>query len=435
MRKIVIVGRPNVGKSTFFNRMVGYRKAIVSPDKGVTRDRVEAVVDIQGRKAILVDTGGIVEEGGEIESQIKEQVDYAIREADLILFLVDAIEGLHPLDKSIADWLRRTDKNVFLVVNKCDNELIEMNAQEFYSLGFERVFFISSAHKIGFGDLIDNMMEYLSSEEDEGVGIDFVDVPKVAFVGRPNVGKSSLINRILGTKRVIVSDIPGTTRDAVDVLVELHGERYIFIDTAGLRRKSRVSSKLEAYTITRTVESIRRSDVVVLLIDSLEQVTDQDKKIAGLIIKEKKPIIVALNKIDLYSGSLKELIQNVKDELYFIPEEAPIIPISALTGKNVNRLIPEIKELYRLIGIRVQTSVVNRAIERIVDRFHPHVKSGKPIKVYYGTQVEVRPPSFVVFANFPEELDESYKRYFEKQLAKELGFEKVPIEVLWRKRE
>jgi GTP-binding protein len=432
MRKVVIVGRPNVGKSTLFNKWVGDRKAIFSPDKGVTRDRIESLVEILGKKAILVDTGGIVESEGSIESQIREQVNYAINEADLILFFVDALEGLHPLDKTIADWLRRTEKNVILVVNKCDNETIKMSAQEFYTLGFGHVFFISSAHKIGLGDLLEEISKYV---DEELVQIDLEAMPKIAFIGKPNVGKSSLINKILGSNRVIVSDIPGTTRDAVDIVAEIGGEKYVFIDTAGLRRKSRVSTKLEAYSITRTVESIERADVVVLLVDSTQGITEQDKKIAGVVVKRKKPIIIALNKIDIFEGSVKELLENVKSEFYFIPEGAPIIPISAVTGKNIGRLLSEIRGVYTISGTRRKTSEVNKAIEAIVAKYHPYVKSGKPIKVYYGTQVGVRPPSFVVFANFPEEVSSDYKRYFEKNIAKELGFEKVPIEVVWRKRE
>lgn len=431
--KVVIVGRPNVGKSTFFNKIVGYRKAIVSPDKGVTRDRIEAVVEVFDRRFILVDTGGVVEENYDIiEKEVVDQVYYSIEEADLILFMVDGKEGLHPLDKTIADKLRRANKNVFLIVNKCDNESIEISAQEFYSLGIDSVFFISAIHKIGFEELFNKLCEVLPEVD---LREDMSSYPKIAFVGRPNTGKSSLINKILGSKRVIVTDIPGTTRDAIDVVAEIGGKGFIFIDTAGLRRKSRVSSKLEAYTITRTVESIRRADVVIMLIDSVEGVTDQDKKIAGLIIKEKKPVIVALNKIDIFSGNVFDLINTTKSEFYFLPEEVPLVPTSAVTGKGIKRLLSEVKTLFELSSRRIKTSLVNRAARNVVERYHPSVKSGKPIKVYYCTQVNTRPPTFAVFANYPEELTDSYKKYFERNLAKELGFEKIPIEVLWRKRE
>ncbi len=254
-------------------------------------------------------------------------------------------------------------------------------------------------------------------------------------MGRPNVGKSSIINRIIGDERTVVSEIPGTTKDAVDVELETRMGKLVLIDTAGLRRKSRVSSKLEAYSITRTTNSIKRSDVTILVLDSLEGVTEQDKKIAGLIIKEKKGIVVALNKIDIFKGDLNRLMKDARSELYFLPEDAPFIFTSAVTGKGMSRLIREALEIQNLRRVRVKTSLVNRAIEEIVSHHHPPSVRGKYIKIYYGTQVDIAPPQFVVFSNYPEDIPDHYKRYFEKALSKKLGFSKVPIEVIWRKRQ
>ena len=428
--KIAIVGRPNVGKSSLFNRLVGRRRAIVSPEPGVTVDRIEEEVEYEGRRFVLIDTGGITEREGTIEREIRSQVERAIEEADLLWFMVDAKEGLHPLDEFVAERLRQTEKPVFLVVNKADNEVLEASAAEFYSLGIEPMFTISVAQKRGIADLIEESFKVLPEAvcEEEGE-----ELCRIAVVGRPNVGKSSIINYLVGEPRTVVSEIPGTTKDAVDVKLDTPEGSVVLIDTAGLRRKSRVSSKLEAYSITRTVESIRRCDVAVLVVDASEGITEQDKKIAGLIMKEKKGVIVALNKIDLFSGSVHALVRDAREELYFLPA-CPFLVTSAVTGRGLQRIVPEALDIYRIMGVRVNTAKVNKAIEAIVEHHHPPAVKGKYIKIFYGTQVEVRPPTFVVFCNYPEELPDHYKRYFEKSLREHLGFEKVPVEVLWRKR-
>ncbi len=428
--KVAIVGRPNVGKSSLFNRLVGRRRAIVAPDPGVTVDRIEEEVEYQGHRFILVDTGGITEREGRMDREIRAQVEQAIEESDVLWFMVDAMEGLHPLDEVVAERLRHTPKPVVLVVNKADNEVLKASASEFYSLGVEPVFTISVTQKRGISELLDYTVGLLPEPEAEACE----EVCHIAVVGRPNVGKSSIINRLVGAPRTVVTEIPGTTKDAVDVRLETPQGVVVLIDTAGLRRKSRVSSKLEAYSITRTVESIRRCHVAVLVLDATEGVTEQDKKIAGLVVKEKKGIIVALNKMDLVEGRGHSILREAKEELYFLPVGAPFILTSAVTGRGLSRIVPEALEIERIRSTRVNTAKVNRAIEQIVEHHQPPAVKGRYIRILYGTQVDVRPPTFVVFSNYPEELPDHYRRYFEKSLSEHLGFEKVPIEVIWRKR-
>lgn len=431
--KIAIVGRPNVGKSSLFNRLIRKRKAIVAPDPGVTVDRIEEEVELLGRKVILIDTGGITEREGVIEQEIRAQVERAIEEAELLWFLVDAKEGLHPLDEVVAERLRHTQKPVILVVNKADNQDLINSSYEFLKLGFEPMFPISVTQKKGITELVEESLKLIPEVVEEEADEEVQELCKIAVVGRPNVGKSSIINYLVGDKRTAVSEIPGTTKDAVDIKLETPSGAVVLIDTAGLRRKSRVSSKLEAYSITRTVESIRRCDVAVLVVDSTEGVTDQDKKIAGLIMKEKKGVIVALNKWDLVKKDGHAVIRDAREELYFLPN-CPFLLTSAVTGKGLNRIVPEALEINRILETRVKTSRVNRAIEEVVAHHHPPAVRGRYIKIYYGTQVETKPPTFVVFSNYPEEIPDHYKRYFEKSLREKLGFDKVPIQILWRKR-
>ncbi len=431
--KIAIVGRPNVGKSSLFNRLIRKRKAIVAPDPGVTVDRIEEEVELLGRKVILIDTGGITEREGVIEQEIRAQVERAIEEAELLWFLVDAKEGLHPLDEVVAERLRHTQKPVILVVNKADNQDLINSSYEFLKLGFEPMFPISVTQKKGITKLVEESLKLIPEVVEEEADEEVQELCKIAVVGRPNVGKSSIINYLVGDKRTAVSEIPGTTKDAVDIKLETPSGAVVLIDTAGLRRKSRVSSKLEAYSITRTVDSIRRCDVAVLVVDSTEGVTDQDKKIAGLIMKEKKGVIVALNKWDLVKKDGHAVIRDAREELYFLPN-CPFLLTSAVTGKGLNRIVPEALEINRILETRVKTSRVNRAIEEVVAHHHPPAVRGRYIKIYYGTQVETKPPTFVVFSNYPEEIPDHYKRYFEKSLREKLGFDKVPIQILWRKR-
>ncbi len=428
--KIAIVGRPNVGKSSLFNRLIRKRRAIVAPEPGVTVDRIEEDVELLGRRVTLIDTGGFTEKEGAIERGIREQVERAMEEAELLWFVVDAKEGLHPLDEVVAERLRHTQKPVFLVVNKVDNEAIKNSMYEFFSLGVEPVFPISVTQGRGIGELVEESLKLLP----EAVEVEGEEqLCRIAVVGRPNVGKSSIVNYLVGDRRAVVSEIPGTTKDAVDVRLDTPEGSVVLIDTAGLRRKSRVSSKLEAYSITRTVESIRRCDVALLVTDATEGITEQDKKIAGLVMKEKKGIMVALNKSDLVGG-LSQRVREAREELYFLPA-CPIFPTSAVTGRGLSKVVPEALSIREQMKRRVNTSRVNRAIEATVAHHHPPSHRGRYIKIYYGTQVDVDPPTFVVFSNYPEEIPDSYRRYFEKSLRERLGFEKVPIVVFWRKRQ
>ncbi len=428
--KIAIVGRPNVGKSSLFNRLIRKRRAIVAPEPGVTVDRIEEDVELLGRRVTLIDTGGFTEKEGAIERGIREQVERAMEEAELLWFVVDAKEGLHPLDEVVAERLRHTQKPVFLVVNKVDNEAIKNSMYEFFSLGVEPVFPISVTQGRGIGELVEESLKLLP----EAVEVEGEEqLCRIAVVGRPNVGKSSIVNYLVGDRRAVVSEIPGTTKDAVDVRLDTPEGSVVLIDTAGLRRKSRVSSKLEAYSITRTVESIRRCDVALLVTDATEGITEQDKKIAGLVMKERKGIMVALNKSDLVGG-LSQRVREAREELYFLPA-CPIFPTSAVTGRGLSKVVPEALSIREQMKRRVNTSRVNRAIEATVAHHHPPSHRGRYIKIYYGTQVDVDPPTFVVFSNYPEEIPDSYRRYFEKSLRERLGFEKVPIVVFWRKRQ
>ncbi len=428
--KIAIVGRPNVGKSSLFNRLIRKRRAIVAPEPGVTVDRIEEDVELLGRRVTLIDTGGFTEKEGAIERGIREQVERAMEEAELLWFVVDAKEGLHSLDEVVAERLRHTQKPVFLVVNKVDNEAIKNSMYEFFSLGVEPVFPISVTQGRGIGELVEESLKLLP----EAVEVEGEEqLCRIAVVGRPNVGKSSIVNYLVGDRRAVVSEIPGTTKDAVDVRLDTPEGSVVLIDTAGLRRKSRVSSKLEAYSITRTVESIRRCDVALLVTDATEGITEQDKKIAGLVMKERKGIMVALNKSDLVGG-LSQRVREAREELYFLPA-CPIFPTSAVTGRGLSKVVPEALSIREQMKRRVNTSRVNRAIEATVAHHHPPSHRGRYIKIYYGTQVDVDPPTFVVFSNYPEEIPDSYRRYFEKSLRERLGFEKVPIVVFWRKRQ
>ncbi len=428
--KIAIVGRPNVGKSSLFNRLIRKRRAIVAPEPGVTVDRIEEDVELLGRRVTLIDTGGFTEKEGAIERGIREQVERAMEEAELLWFVVDAKEGLHPLDEVVAERLRHTQKPVFLVVNKVDNEAIKNSMYEFFSLGVEPVFPISVTQGRGIGELVEESLKLLP----EAVEVEGEEqLCRIAVVGRPNVGKSSIVNYLVGDRRAVVSEIPGTTKDAVDVRLDTPEGSVVLIDTAGLRRKSRVSSKLEAYSITRTVESIRRCDVALLVTDATEGITEQDKKIAGLVMKERKGIMVALNKSDLVGG-LSQRVREAREELYFLPA-CPIFPTSAVTGRGLSKVVPEALSIREQMKRRVNTSRVNKAIEATVSHHHPPSHRGRYIKIYYGTQVDVDPPTFVVFSNYPEEIPDSYRRYFEKSLRERLGFEKVPIVVFWRKRQ
>jgi GTP-binding protein len=432
---VAIVGRPNVGKSTLFNALAGSRIAIIQDTPGVTRDRIYADVEWLDRKFTLIDTGGIEPDSNDvILSQMREQAQIAIDTADVILFLTDLKQGLVDSDAKVADMLRRSHKSVILVVNKVDNFIKdEPSVYEFYNLGIGDPVPISAANRTGIGDLLDEVMKRLpehSGKEEEDTR------PKVAIVGKPNVGKSSLINRLLGEQRLIVSDIAGTTRDAVDAVVKYDGREYIFIDTAGLRRKNKIREDLEHYMIVRAVAAIERSDVVVVVIDAVEGVTEQDAKIAGIAHERGKGIIIAVNKWDAVekdNHTVKEFTDKIRLTLSFMPY-ADILFISAKTGQRLTKLYEMIDMIMESMTRRVATGVLNEILTEAVALQQPPMDKGKRLKCYYMTQVAVAPPTFVLFVNDKDLMHFSYERYLENQIRNTFGFRGTAIRILVRER-
>ncbi|HBM75179.1 MAG TPA: ribosome biogenesis GTPase Der [Clostridiaceae bacterium] len=432
---VAIVGRPNVGKSTLFNRLVGKRVAIVDDNPGVTRDRIYSEAEWLTHKFILIDTGGIEPESEDIIlSQMKKQAELAIETADVIVFITDGKEGITSADQDVAAMLRKTNKPVVLAVNKVDNLKMQNNVYEFYNLGIGDPIGISSSLGLGTGDLLDAIVssfkKFEYEDEDE-------EVTKVAIVGRPNVGKSSLVNKLLNEERVIVSDIPGTTRDAVDTPMEVNGERYILIDTAGIRRKSKVSEGVERYSVIRSISAIERADVCLIMIDALEGVTEQDSKIAGIAHEAGKAIIIVVNKWDAVEKDDKTLNRftgDIRSGLSFAAY-APIIFISAKTGQRVNRLIELIKYVANQNSMRVSTGVLNDVIADSVMMTQPPTVKGRKLKILYGTQASTKPPTFVLFVNDPQLMHFSYERYLENQMRSRFGLEGTPIRFIYRARD
>lgn len=433
---VAVVGRPNVGKSTFFNYLVGKRISIVEDTPGVTRDRIYAEVEWRNKKFTLIDTGGIEPYSEDkIMQQMKRQAEIAIETADIIIFMVDVKDGVTASDKEVATLLRKTKKPVIVAVNKVD-KIGELPADfyEFYNLGFGELMAISSIHGLGMGDLLDEIFKYFPEEDAEDYD---EDVIKVAVVGKPNVGKSSLINRILGEERVIVSDIPGTTRDAIDTFVENEHGKFVFIDTAGIRRQSKINEKIEKYSIIRSWTAIERADVCLILIDAKEGVTEQDTKIVGYAHEQGKASIIVVNKWDLIekqTGTLEEYRRTVHEKLGFMLY-APVIFISALTGQRVDRIYGLIKHVADQAAMRISTGVLNDLLNEATAMVQPPSDKGKRLKIYYMTQSSVKPPSFVLFINNMELMHYSYERYLENQLRKSFGFEGTPIKFILREKE
>ncbi|MCM8901124.1 ribosome biogenesis GTPase Der [Caldicoprobacter algeriensis] len=431
---VAIVGRPNVGKSTFFNQIVGKRISIVDDQPGVTRDRIYADAEWLNRKFTLVDTGGLdPESDDELLVHIRRQVEIAIDTADVIIFLVDGQVGVTPADQQIANLLRRTKKPVVLAVNKIDNREDESMVLDFFSLGLGEPIGISATHKRGIGDLLDRVVKHLPDKE---VKEEEDQVIKIAVVGRPNVGKSSLVNRILGEERVIVSDIPGTTRDAIDTPFEMDGREYVIIDTAGIRRKSRINEALERYSVLRALAAIRRCDVALIMLDATQPVAEQDAKIAGLVHEEGKASVIVVNKWDLVEKdtyTMEEYKNRILQKLGFIAY-APMVFISARTGQRVNRVLELVDEVYSRYTMRVSTGVLNDCISDAVAVAAPPSEKGRMLKIYYVTQVSVKPPTFVLFVNDPELMHDSYQRYLENYLRKMFGLTGTPIRLLVRQR-
>lgn len=432
---VAIVGRPNVGKSTLFNVLAGERISIVQDTPGVTRDRIYAEVNWLNRIFTLIDTGGIEPESSDIIlSQMREQAQTAIDTADVILFITDVRQGLVDADSKVADMLRRSRKPVILVVNKVDNfEKFMPDVYEFYNLGIGEPVPISSSSKLGIGDLLDEVIKHFPDELEEE---EEDSRPKVAVVGKPNVGKSSLINRLLGEERVIVSDIAGTTRDAIDTEVIWKDREYIFIDTAGLRRKSKVKEELERFSIIRAVTAVERADVVVIVIDATEGVTEQDAKIAGIAHERGKGIIIAVNKWDAIEKDDKTIYKHterIRQILSFMPY-AEILFISAKTGQRTHKLFDLIDVVLENNAMRVATGVLNEIMTEAVAMQQPPSDKGKRLKLYYITQVAVKPPTFVIFVNDKELMHFSYTRYLENRIRDAFGFQGTSLKFIIRER-
>lgn len=432
---VAIIGKPNVGKSTFFNYLVGSRISIVQDTPGVTRDRIYADTNWRGRNFTLVDTGGIEPESDDIIlSQMREQANLAISMADVIIFLTDIRQGVTAADSEIAVMLKKSGKPVVLVCNKADNfEKDREEIYEFYNLGLGDPYPISASNALGLGDVLDKIYESFPEktlDEDED------DVIKVAVIGKPNVGKSSLINKILGENRAIVSNIAGTTRDAIDSRFENEKGKYILIDTAGVRRKSKVKESIEKFSIMRTLLAIERADVCLMMIDALEGVTDQDAKIAGEAHEAGKGVIIVVNKWDEYekeTGTLERYKKEIYAKLSYL-SYAPIIFISAKTGQRVNKLFDLINHVNEQNSMRISTSVLNQVINEAISIVQPPTDKGKRLKIFYGTQASTKPPTFVIFVNNKELFHFSYERYLVNQIRKEFGLEGTPVRIIVREK-
>lgn len=431
---VCIVGRPNVGKSTLFNKLVGRRIAITEDTPGVTRDRIYAEGEWLGKYFTVIDTGGLEPENEEIiMKNIKIQAEIAMDTADVILFVVDGLDGLTETDREIGNMLRKSGKNVIVACNKIDTAGYKDQVYEFYELGLGEPIIISGEQGLGIGDLLDEIVKHFPEDKDTEYDEELI---KVALIGKPNVGKSSLINNILGEDRVIVTNIPGTTRDAIDTYFNYGDNRYVFIDTAGLRRKRSIYEDVERYSVIRTLTAVDRSDVCILVIDATEGVTEQDTKIAGYAHDNGKAIIIAINKWDLVkkdSNTHLEFEKEIRRVLGFIAY-APIIFISALTGQRVDKLLELINVVNNNYNLRISTGVLNDIINEAVLMNQPPSDKGKRAKIYYGTQVSVRPPKFLIFVNHKELMHFSYVRYLENQIRNHFGFIGTPIQFEFREK-
>jgi len=461
---VAIVGRPNVGKSTFFNRMLGERVAIVADMPGTTRDRIYGDTDWNGREFTLIDTGGLElgseipvgqigldGQPGDIMKRVQAQAQLAIEEADVIVFMVDAQAGITAADEEVADLLRRTQKPVVLAANKADNAKLRQDAVEFYTLGIGEPITLSSTQGTGTGDLLDLIVDALPPEEERSEDEEDEEITRIAIVGRPNVGKSSLLNAILGFQRSIVSDVPGTTRDAIDTEFEYKDKKLVLIDTAGIRRRGRVGPGVEKYSVLRASRAIDRSDVALLLIDASEGLAAQDTHIAGEIQEKAKGVVVIVNKWDLAQAQRREeregIFPNPNDEiesaeryrkiiaegLKFIPY-APIVFASAKTGYHVQSLFDIVLNIAEMRYLRVPTSRLNEVVQEAIRRHNPTIFKGKVMKIYYATQTQVNPPTFVFFVNDPQALHFSYERYLENQLRYAFSFKGTGIRLQFRAR-
>jgi GTP-binding protein len=429
---VAIIGRANVGKSTLFNTLTRSSQALVGDIPGVTRDRHFGRVVWEDRAFLLVDTGGLVGGEDELGRQVQLQAEAAVAEADAVLLVMDGKEGPQAGDAEVVDFLRTTGKPLFLVVNKIDHPGRELHLAEFYTFGLTPLYPVSATHKLGISPLLEDVLQSLPRlpeipEATPGV--------RVAVVGRPNVGKSSFINRVLGEERLIVSDRPGTTRDAIDTFLTFQGQEYVLIDTAGLRRPSHVNPGLEKYMVLKAIRALERCDVALLLLDAEEGVTGQDLRIASLIAEESKGCVVGLNKWDLLTKENRQAtLGKAKEALDFLPY-APLVSLSVMTGHNLARIFPLIDEIYQQMGHRAGTGELNQLFSRITQRVRPPLFRYRPVKFYYLTQPETHPPTFVAFVNHPEGVPESYRRYLVKQLREQLGLKYAPLRLFLKKRQ
>ncbi len=432
---VAVVGRPNVGKSTLFNKVSGKRISIVEDTPGITRDRIYTEAEWCGREFTMIDTGGIEPSSKDtILSQMREQAELAVDMADVILFMVNVRDGMTAADKEVAAMLQKCGRPILLVCNKVDNPgNPPMELYEFYNLGIGEPYPVSSIHGLGLGDLLDDMVRYFPPEQEEE---EDSDVIRVAIVGKPNAGKSSLVNRILNENRVIVSDIAGTTRDAIDSQYERDGQKYILIDTAGMRKRGKINENVERYSVVRALTAVERADVCLIMIDAQEGITEQDSKIAGYVHEQGKASIVVVNKWDLVekeTNTMKEFQNKVKEGLNFMMY-APSIFLSAKTGQRLDGLFPMIQAVLEQNRKRISTGVLNDVINEAIAMVQPPSDKGKRLKIYYATQASVQPPTFVLFVNNAELAHYSYVRYLENQLRAKFGFEGTPIKFLIREK-
>ncbi|HLY71286.1 MAG TPA: ribosome biogenesis GTPase Der [Puia sp.] len=431
---VAIVGRPNVGKSTLFNRLLEQRKAIVDDTSGVTRDRQYGITDWNGKTFNVIDTGGFVPQSEDIfEKEIKKQVLIALEEASAIIFMVDTATGITTLDDAMADVLRRTEKPVFLVVNKVDNSERLLEATEFYSLGFDHIFFLSSMTGSGTGELLDAITALIKEDD---TAVEETGLPKFAIIGQPNVGKSSLLNALTGQERTIVSNIPGTTRDTIHTHYNLFNKEFILIDTAGIRRKTKVHEDLEFYSVIRAINAMDEADVCLLLLDAEKGITAQDLNIFSLAVKKGKGIVILVNKWDLIkkeTNSAKEYESELMKK--FAPfTDVPVLFISAIEKLRIHKAIEIALEVYANRQRKVSTSQLNEIMLKAVEAYHAPVVRGHAVKIKYVTQLPTNTPSFAFFSNFPDDIKQPYKNYLENQLRKNFNFKGVPIRIFLRKK-
>jgi GTPase len=429
---VAIIGRPNVGKSTFFNAVTKTRDALVDNVPGVTRDRHYGEVSWDGRDFTLIDTGGFTGKDDPFSDQVRHQIFTAIEEADVILLMMDGKTGVTPYDRDMVDLLRPVKKPVFYVINKIDGIEQENQAYEFYSLGIETIYTLSCAHRYGLSDFIDEVAHAFPRPVEE----DSPDSIKLAVVGRPNVGKSSLVNRIIGRDRLIVSDIPGTTRDAIDSEIAVNGKSYLLVDTAGIRRKGKVSKKIERFSVIKSLKSLDRCDIALVVLDASQGVTDQDVSIAGYAADRGCGCIFLYNKWDLIEKD-KKTIHHYTKELRMASKFlsfAPIMTISALTGQRAHKIFSQVDKVYEQYETHIKTGLLNRIIGDAVSQNEPSLHHGQRIKLFYSTQISTKPPTFISFVNYPEAVHFSYKRYLVNQIRETAGLDKTPIRLFFRPR-